>query len=73
MFLQGNGVNLLSLRAVDPAKYALQLMEVLFTEDEMATSCYIASHRTKKPGLNKQKVLLLEGTNLVVVKDVHAW
>ena len=40
LHLQDNGVNLLVIRAVEPDKYALSLMDVLFTEVEMATYCY---------------------------------
>ena len=58
---QENGINLLKLRAVDPEKYSLQLMDFLFTDQEMASSCYVASQRTKKPGLDAEKIALLEG------------
>ncbi len=59
--MQENGIDLLTVRAVDPAKYALQLMDVIFTEAEMATSSYISSNRTAKPGLDVTRVALLEG------------
>ena len=36
-------------------------MDVLFTEKELATSCYAESQRTKKPGLDADKIALLEG------------
>lgn len=36
-------------------------MDVLFTDDEMSKCCYKESKRTTKPGLNKDKVKLLEG------------
>ena len=35
MFLQESGVDLLSIRGTDPSKYALQLMDILFTDQEM--------------------------------------
>ena len=54
-------MDLLAVRAVNEEKYALQLMDILFTEEEMASSCYVASQRTKKPGLDCAKVRLLEG------------
>lgn len=54
-------MNLLQVRAVDEEKYALQLMDALFSDEEMAVSCYIASQKSKKPGLNPKKVELLEG------------
>ena len=50
--VQEKGVNLLAVRAVDEEKYALQLMDALFTEEEMATSCYVVSQKSKKPGLD---------------------
>ena len=53
--MQENGIDLLAVRAVDPAKYALQLMDILFTVKEMASSVYIASKRTSKPGSRCKK------------------
>ena len=54
MFLQESGV--------DSSKYALQLMDILFTDQEMASSCYVAcTKKTKKPGLDPVRVTLLEG------------
>ncbi len=58
-------MNLLALRAVDEEKYALHLMDVLFTEEEMAQSCYISSQRSKKKGLDPKRVELLEGDTIV--------
>ena len=60
LHLQDNGVNLLVIRAVEPDKYALSLMDVLFTEVEMATCCY-DNKKSSKPGLPPSKVQLLEG------------
>ena len=59
--LKENGVDLLKIRAVEPMKYALHLMDVLFTEEEMAESCYTSSSRSTKPGLDQNKIALLEG------------
>ncbi len=59
-----NGVNLLTIRAEDPYKYALHLMDILFTDEEMASSCYVSSKRTKKPGLDPARVTVLEGEEL---------
>ncbi len=59
--MQESGIDLLTLRAVDPGKYALQLMDVLFSETEMAKSCYQSSKRTTKPALDSAKINLLEG------------
>ena len=37
-------------------------MDILFTDQEMASSCYVAcTKKTKKPGLDPVKVTLLEG------------
>uniref|UniRef100_A0A1X7SP61 BEN domain-containing protein n=1 Tax=Amphimedon queenslandica TaxID=400682 RepID=A0A1X7SP61_AMPQE len=55
-----SGVNLLDVEATDPSKYTLTLMDTLFTDDELSSCCYIASKRTAKPGLDKNKVKLLE-------------
>ena len=59
--VKDKGVNLLALRAVDEEKYALQLMDALFTDEEMSSSCYVSSQKSKKPGLDPVKVGLLEG------------
>ena len=61
MFLQESGVDLLSIRRTDPSKYPLQLMDIFFTDQEMASSCYVACTKTKKPGLDPVRVTLLEG------------
>ena len=39
-FLQAQGVNLLSFKIRQPDKYALALLDALFTEQELAGSCY---------------------------------
>ena len=49
------------MRAVNEEKYALQLMDALFSEQEMASSCYGASQRTKKTALDPSRIALLEG------------
>ena len=59
--LQENGVNLLQISAVNPQKYALALMDALFTEEEMSESCFKESKRSTKPPLDKERVKLLEG------------
>ena len=38
----------LTLRASDPEKYALVWMDALFTDNEMAASCYTETKRSKK-------------------------
>ena len=57
---QDKGVNLLTLRASDPEKYALVLMDALFTDNEMAASCYTETKRSKKDPLPADRVELLE-------------
>ena len=54
-------MNLLLLRAVNPEKYALALMDALFADEEMASSCYAESKRSTKPPLEQSKIKLLEG------------
>ncbi len=61
-YTQHNGMDLLAVRANDPCKYSLSLMDVIFTTDEMATCCYEATKRSKNPPLDKERVKLLEGT-----------
>ena len=51
----------MNIRAPDPGKYALNLMDVLFTDEEMRGSCFVATARTKKPALDITRVALLEG------------
>ena len=40
-YVQEKGVNLLGIRASSADKYALALMDALFTDEEMAKSCYM--------------------------------
>ena len=60
-FQQENGVNLLMLRAVSVDKYALALMNALFSEEEMAWSCFVESKRSTKKSLNKEKIQKMKG------------
>ena len=46
----------MSLTAKTPDKYALQLMDVLFTDHEMGSSCFISSKFSTKPGLDPKRV-----------------
>ncbi len=61
--LQDNGVNLLTFGITKADKYALALLDALFSEDELANSCYKATDRSKKGPLNEEKISLLEGQN----------
>jgi hypothetical protein len=36
-------------------------MDALFDDEEMASSCYSSTKRSKKPPLPEDKVMLLEG------------
>lgn len=36
-------------------------MDVLFTDEEMAHSCYVVSSKSTKPPLNQKKVQLIDG------------
>ena len=60
----GNGVDIRNIKAHDIFKYALVLMDALFTEEDMSTSCFFQSERgtaSDKPPLEPSKVKLLEG------------
>ncbi len=61
---QEKGVNLLSLKAPQPEKMALHLMDALFTDEKMGTCCFVASSRSKKPALSHEKVALMEGMTI---------
>ncbi|KAL5488968.1 hypothetical protein EMCRGX_G018000 [Ephydatia muelleri] len=63
-FLTESGVNLLNLRGADINKYALNLMDALYTEDELKTSSFVPvgkSSTSVKPPLSPQRMQLLEG------------
>lgn len=61
MYLQEAGVNLLAIRAINPVKYALSLMDALFSDEEMASHCFSCGTRGTKPRLPQEKVKLIEG------------
>ena len=50
------GVNVRRLHADCPYGYGLQLMDVLFTKEEMAGSLLLESKLSTKPGLDKEHV-----------------
>ena len=52
---------MLTIRASDPNKYALVLLEALFTDEELGRSCYAKTSRSTKPPLPAEKIALLEG------------
>ncbi len=63
---QDNGVDLLGIRSPNPPKYTLALMDALFTDEEMATKCYIVlSKKGTKSPLSSEKKKLIEGMNKI--------
>ena len=60
-FIFQNNTNLLHVHGKDCFKYALSLMDILFTKEEMASSCFYATGRSKKEALPQEKVQLVEG------------
>ena len=54
-------MDLLQFNVPSSDKYALAVMDALFTEEELGSHCYTNSTK-KKPPLSKEKVSLLEGT-----------
>eukprot|EP00731_Ephydatia_muelleri_P019477 Em0012g302a len=61
-FVTDDGIDLLSIKAVDPSKYALNLMSALFTDEELGSSCYKKRPESKseKPPLSPSRIALLE-------------
>ena len=51
-----NGINVLRLPARDAYAFALQLLDVLFTKEELASSLLFKSKESEKPGLDKARV-----------------
>lgn len=51
-----NGVNLLRIPSRDAYAYALALMDVLFTKEELAMSLLFKSKKSEKPGLDRERV-----------------
>ncbi len=43
-----------------PDKYALALLDALFSKDELASSCYATTKRSKKPPLPSEKLSFLK-------------
>ena len=46
-------------------------MDILFTENEMKDSCYMKTPRSSKPGLEKEKIELLEGEACIHMCILH--
>ena len=53
---QVNGVNLLHIPARDAYAYGLQLMDALFTKQELAGSLIFKSKKSEKQGLDQDRV-----------------
>ena len=53
LFIQINNVNLLRLPARDIYSYALSLVDVIFTKEELASSLLFHSSKSDKPALPK--------------------
>ena len=51
----------MSIRAINPGKYALSLMDALFSNEEMRAKCFSGTSRSNKEALPKEKVKLIEG------------
>ena len=50
------GVNVMRLPSRDTYSFALQLMDIFFTREELATSLMFKSKKSDKPALNQAKV-----------------
>ena len=47
-----NGVNVMRIPARDAYSYGLQLMDILFTKEELSSSLLFKSKKSEKPGLD---------------------
>ena len=69
--IQDHGVCLLDIPAADPEKYALACLTALFTDKELAGSCYAQTAKSTKPPLPRDKIVILEGMFCTSVYYVH--
>lgn len=51
-----NGVNVMQIPSRDAYSFALTLMDVLFTKEELGSSLLFQSKKSNKPGLESEKV-----------------
>ncbi len=58
---------MLTLRAVNAEKYALTLMDALFTDEEMTTSCFAKGSRSTKEALDPSKTKVMEGKHYEIL------
>ena len=56
-----NGINLLRLQARDVYAYGLQLLDALFTKEELSGSLLFKSKKSSKPPLEHDRVEKLLG------------
>ncbi len=56
-----NGVNLMRIPARDAYSYGLQLMDILFTKEELSKSLLFKSKKSDKPSLEQERVSRLLG------------
>ncbi|KAL5489036.1 hypothetical protein EMCRGX_G018081 [Ephydatia muelleri] len=62
-YISDSGLKLLEIRASDIFKYSLQLMDALFSEEELSSSCYQVAGRgtlSDKPPLSPRRVKCME-------------
>ena len=64
-------MNLLKLKVSNCEKYALVLMDALFTDEEMASSCYMKTDRSKKPPLPQDKITLLTSNEVRKICEIY--
>ena len=63
-FISSSGVNLLSIKATDVCKYALAIMDALFTQEELAAHCHkssgtkSSSSSSTKPPLSPEECIV---------------
>ena len=65
---QVKGINILRLSARDAYAFRLQLLDILFTKEELSGSLPFKSKKSTKPGLDRERVDRLLGK---VTKTVH--
>lgn len=62
IILQKNGHNVMRFPACDVCAFALQLMDTLFTMEELSKSLLYKSDKSKKPGLDEERSVILSTT-----------
>lgn len=51
-----NGINIMRLPSRDAYSFALQLMDMLFSKEELSSALLFKSKKSAKPGLDKERV-----------------